>query len=87
MSDQYVLALHQRFLRDMQIRGLLPKTQTIYLRAMRDFTRLLGRSPNSATSEELRAFYHDMKESCAGAPTFNNRLRAVSKPKVTMACN
>jgi len=34
--DQYVPALRRRFLEDMQIRGLQPKTQTMYLRAMRD---------------------------------------------------
>jgi integrase/recombinase XerD len=44
MSDQYVPVLRQRFLEDMQIKGLLPKTQTMYLRAMREFTRFLGRS-------------------------------------------
>ncbi|HBU53889.1 MAG: hypothetical protein CMN13_09855 [Roseobacter sp.] len=37
MSDQYVPALRQRFLEDMQIKGLQPKTQTMYLRGMRDF--------------------------------------------------
>ncbi len=45
MSDQYVPALRRRFLEDMRIRGLLPKTQTMYLRAMRAFTRFLGHSP------------------------------------------
>ena len=33
MTDQYVPALRQRFLDDMRIKGLLPKTQTMYLRA------------------------------------------------------
>ena len=42
MSDQYVPALRQRFLEDMQIKGLQPKTQTMYLRGMREFTRFLG---------------------------------------------
>ena len=42
MTDQYVPALRQRFLEDMQIKGLQPKTQTMYLRGMRDFTRFLG---------------------------------------------
>jgi len=35
MSDQYVPALRQRFVEDMRIKGLQPKTQTMYLRAMR----------------------------------------------------
>ena len=78
MSDHHVPALRQRFLEDMQIKGLLPKTQTMYLRAMRDFTRFLGHSPDTATPEELRAFQLDMKERGVGAPTFNNRLTVLS---------
>ena len=42
MSDQYVPALRQRFIEDMQTKGLQPKTQTMYLRGMQDFTRFLG---------------------------------------------
>ena len=72
------LLLRQRFVEDMRIKGLQPKTQTMYLRAMRDFTRYLGHSPDSATPEELRAFQLDMKERGVGAPTFNNRLTVLS---------
>jgi site-specific recombinase XerD len=78
MSDQYVPALRQRFLEDMQIKGLQPKTQTMYLRGMRDFTRFLEHAPDTATPEELRAFQLDMKERGVGAPTFNNRLTVLS---------
>jgi integrase/recombinase XerD len=78
MTDQYVPALRQRFLEDMQIKGLQPKTQTMYLRGMRDFTRFLGRSPDTATPEDLRAFQLDMKERGVGAPTFNTRLTVLS---------
>jgi len=78
MTDQYVPKLRQRFLEDMRIKGLQPKTQTMYLPAMREFTRYLGHSPDSATPEELRAFQLDMKERGVGAPTFNNRLTVLS---------
>jgi site-specific recombinase XerD len=78
MTDQYVPKLRQRFLEEMRIKGLQPKTQTMYLRAMREFTRYLGHSPYSATPEELRAFHLDMKERGVGAPTFNNRLTVLS---------
>ena len=78
MTDQYVPPLRQRFLEDMRIKGLQPKTQTMYLRAMRDFTLYLGHSPDAATPEELRAFQLDMKERGIGAPTFNNRLTVLS---------
>ena len=73
MTDQYVPALRQRFLGDMQIKGLQTKTQTMYLRRMRDFTRFLGHAPDTATQEELRAFQLDMKKKGVGALTFNNR--------------
>jgi site-specific recombinase XerD len=78
MTDQPMPALRRRFLEDMRIKGLLPKTQTMYLRAMREFTRFLGHSPDTATPEELRAFQLDMKERGVGAPTFNNRLTVLS---------
>ena len=78
MSDQYVPALRQRFLEDMQIKGLQPKSQTMYLRGMRDFTRFLGHAPDSATPEELRAYQLYTKERGVGVPTFNNRLTVLS---------
>ena len=74
MSDQHVPALRRRFLEDMRIKGLQPKTQTMYLRAMRDFTRFPGRSPDTATPEDLRVFQLDMSEKGTGSATFNNRL-------------
>ncbi len=50
----------------------------MYLRGMRNFTRFLGRSPDTATPEDLRAFRLDMKERGVGAPTFNSRLTVLS---------
>nr|WP_321981373.1 tyrosine-type recombinase/integrase [uncultured Cohaesibacter sp.] len=78
MSNQHMPALRLRFLEDMRIKGLMPKTQTMYLRAMREFTRFLGHSPDSATPEELRAFQLDMKDHCVGAAPYNNRLTVLS---------
>jgi site-specific recombinase XerD len=78
MTARYVPALRQRFFEHMRIKGLQPKTQTMYLRAMRDFTRYLGHSPDTATPEELRAFQLDMKERGVGAPTLNNWLTVLS---------
>ncbi len=78
MPDQSIPAVRQRFLEDMRVKGLNPKTQTMYLRAMRDFTRFLGRSPDTVSPEELRAFQLDMTNKGVGAPTFNNRLSVLS---------
>ncbi|UTS80981.1 hypothetical protein [Phaeobacter piscinae] len=42
------------FLEDMRIKDLQPQTQTIYLRAMHDFTRFARPALGSATPQELR---------------------------------
>ena len=51
-----VSPLRQRMLEDMRMRKLSPKTQQAYIRAVCKFTRYLGRSPDTATAEDLRQF-------------------------------
>lgn len=46
--------LRQRMIDDMRMRKLSPKTQSAYIRAVRNFTKYLGRSPDTATIEDLR---------------------------------
>ena len=41
---------------DMRLRKLAPKTQTGYIRAVKRLTSYLGRSPGTATVEDLRHF-------------------------------
>jgi len=41
---------------DMRMRKFEPKTQTHYIRAVHRFTEYLGRSPDTATVEDLRRF-------------------------------
>jgi len=41
---------------DMTMRKLSPKTQSGYIRAVKELTRFLGRSPDTASSEDLRRF-------------------------------
>lgn len=48
--------LRQRMLDDMRLRRLSPKTQTGYVRAVKRLAGFLGRSPDSATVEDLRRF-------------------------------
>ncbi len=48
--------LRQRMLDDMRMRKLAPKTQTGYIRAVKRLAGYLGRSPDSATVEDLRRF-------------------------------
>src|SRR5215210_6431346 len=49
--------LRQRMQDDMQLRGLSPKTQTVYLFAVQQFAQHYGRSPDRITEEELRNYF------------------------------
>ena len=51
-----VSPLRQRMLDDMRMRKFGEKTQLDYVRAVRTFTKHLGRSPDSATVEDLRNY-------------------------------
>ncbi|OUL84870.1 tyrosine-type recombinase/integrase [Paraburkholderia hospita] len=53
---QPISPLRQRMIDDMRMRQLAPKTQASYLRVVREFTRFLGRSPDTATVEDLRRY-------------------------------
>ena len=46
--------LRQRMIDDMRMRKLGEKTQYHYLRAVRQFAKYLGRSPTTASVEDLR---------------------------------
>ncbi|WP_069269107.1 tyrosine-type recombinase/integrase [Paraburkholderia nodosa] len=55
-SDPGVSPLRRRMVDDMRMRKFAPKTQSGYLRAVRQFARFLGRSPDTATVEDLRDY-------------------------------
>ena len=55
-STQPISPLRQRMIDDMRLRKLSPKTQTGYIRAVKRLAGFLGRSPDSATAEDLRHF-------------------------------
>lgn len=48
--------LRMRMLDDLRMRKLSPKTQSAYIRAVRNFTKYLGRSPDTATVDDLRNY-------------------------------
>jgi len=55
-SKQTVSPLRQRMEEDLRMRKLAPKTRQAYIRAVRKFAKFLGRSPDTATDEDLRRF-------------------------------
>jgi len=58
-------------LEDMRIRDLSVGTQTAYIRAVKRFAEYLGRSPDTATAEDLRLFQLHMVEEGASTGTLN----------------
>jgi integrase/recombinase XerD len=48
-SRQRITSLRQRMLDDLRMRKFGEKTQLDYVRAVRNFTKYLGRSPDSAS--------------------------------------
>ena len=55
-ATQSISPLRQRMLDDMRMRKLSPKTQSGYIRSVRQFAGFLGRSPDTASAEDLRRY-------------------------------
>jgi hypothetical protein len=53
MTDKAMSPLRRRMIEDMTIRKLAPKTQQGYIRAIKDFAAFLGRSPDTASFEDV----------------------------------
>lgn len=71
MNESTISPLRQRMIDDMTLRKLNEKTQVAYLRAVKRFTRYLQRSPDTATSEDLRLFQKHLVEQGTSAVTIN----------------
>ncbi|MEE9544260.1 MAG: integrase [Rhodospirillales bacterium] len=54
MTEQSISPLRRRMIEDMTIRGFAAKTQTGYLRAVKDFAVFLGRSPDGIFVDDDR---------------------------------
>ena len=70
-SNKSVSPLRHRMIEDMTLRKLSPKTQVGYIRAVMKLARFLRRSPDLATSEDLRAFQLHMSQSGVSNNTIN----------------
>jgi len=57
-SDRPVSALRARMIEDMRVHGFSEKTRNDYIRNVRAFAAFVGRSPDTATAEDLRRFQH-----------------------------
>ena len=77
MTEQTVSPLRRRMIEDMSIRKFAPKTQHDYVQRVKDFAVFLGRSPDTAKSEDVRGFRLHLASSGAGAPKINATVSAL----------
>jgi integrase/recombinase XerD len=76
-TERPVSALRQRMLEDMAMRGLRSHTQHDHIRFVRGFAAFLGRSPDTATAEDIRRFQVYQHESGVQPPTINCSVSAL----------
>src|SRR5258707_6140095 len=74
MSEKPISPLRQRMLDDMNVRRFTPDTQRDYIRAVKKLAAFLGRSPDTATAEELRAFQLHLTSTGVQPPTINTTV-------------
>ena len=77
MSDKPISPLRQRMIDDMTARRFKEKVQKDYVRHVRTFAAFLGRSPDTATSEDLRRFQLHMAQQQISAATINAAIAAL----------
>ena len=73
-SKQTISPLRQRMIDDMTLRKLGPRTQTAYIRAVKNFTRFFGQSPDAATAEDLRRYQLYLVQQSTSSTTLNATL-------------
>ena len=74
MKEEKTTALRQRMIEDMRIRAIGETTQKGHIRAIKHFATFLGRSPDTATPDELRAYQLHMTDTEVTTSTFNTRI-------------
>ena len=69
--------LRQRLIDDMTMRRFAEETQRNYIRDVGRFATWLGRSPHTATPEDLRRFQIEQQEAGVPVPTMNSIVAAL----------
>ena len=77
MSDKPISPLRQRMIDDMTARRFSEATQKEYVRNVRKFAAFLGRSPDTATSDDLRRFQLHMAQQQVSPWSINAAIAAL----------
>src|SRR5271168_4252723 len=76
-SARPVSALRARMIEDMRVRGFSEKTRNDYIRNVRAFAAFVGRSPDTATAEDLRRFQYHQAQTGVRPPSINSAVAAL----------
>jgi integrase/recombinase XerD len=77
MSKKPISPQRQRMIEDMSLRKLAEDTQRNYIRAVKNLTAFLHRSPDTATPEDLRLFQLHLVNTGVRPPTINATVTAL----------
>ena len=77
MTQEKMSPLRERIMEDMRIRGMQETSQKAHTKALKDFTAFLGRSPDKATPDELRAYQLHMTDNDVTPSVYNARITAL----------
>ncbi len=77
MSDKPISDLRRRMIADMTVRSFGDKTQHDDIRHIETFARFLGRSPDTATRDDIRRFQLAQVEGGAQPPKMNTQASAL----------
>src|SRR6202049_1768998 len=76
-SHRPVSALRARMIEDMRLRGFTERTRNDYVRTVRAFAAFIGRSPDTATVEDLRRFQLHQTQIGMQPPSINSAVAAL----------
>ena len=74
MTDEAMSPLRRRMIEDMTIRKFAPKTQHDYVQRVKNFAVFLGRSPETASFEDVRRYQLHLASNGVGVPTINQTV-------------
>ncbi len=77
MSETPISPLRARMIEDMSVRKFGEKTQKDYIRHVKTFSTFLGRSPASATADDLRRYQVHQSKAGIGPGTINGSVAAL----------
>ena len=77
MHDQPISPLRQRMLDAMAVRNFSDKTRHDYIRQVKSFASFLGRSPDTASADDLRRFQLHQRQNGVQPSSMNSAVSAV----------